>query len=153
MARFLCTIETAPSRRRSTSEGTVRLGAVCAEQLKRRARRRAQFSPRTQHAFTQHEWRVHHPQQTRFGITRARNKVRFCFSALGLAAHESCLQDRQHGAGSQNESCTVLSIRVNRQHGAGFTCLGPAGLVVFCTHRINTSPDLEHREREILHSW
>jgi len=124
MAGILCTIETGsvsrPERRGSTSEGTVRLGAVCAEPLKRRARRRAQFSPRTQHAFTQHEWRIHHPQQTRFGITRARNKQSFCFAALGLAALESCWQDPQHGAGSQNESsarsCYVVPVRISSQH-------------------------------------
>ena len=124
LARFLCTIETGsvskPDRRGSTREGTVRLGAVCPEELKRRARRRAQFSPRTQHAFTQHEWRIHHPQQTTVGITRARNKLRFCFSALGLAVHESCQQDPQHGAGSQNESsgraCYVVPVRSSSQH-------------------------------------
>jgi hypothetical protein len=61
--------------RGSRSECTVRLGAVCAEELKLRARERAQCAPRTRHAFTEQEWRIHHPQQTRFGITRARNKA------------------------------------------------------------------------------
>ena len=66
----------------------MRLGAVCAEELKRRARQRAQCAPRTRHAFTEQEWRIHHPQQTRFGITRARNKQRFCFSARSGCARE-----------------------------------------------------------------
>ena len=96
LARFLCTIETGsvskPDRRGSTSEGTVRLGAVCAEPLKRRARRRAQFSPRTQHAFTQHEWRIHHHHGWHHQSTAQGSG---CFSALGLAGHESCQQDPQ----------------------------------------------------------
>ena len=142
LARFLCTIETGsvskPDRRGSTSEGTVRLGAVCAEQLKRRARRRAQFSPRTQHAFTQHEWRVHHPQQTRFGITRARNKVRFCFSALGLAAHESCQQPTCPSVSALVQRMLVNCALDARLGAYQAVCVDIAGLVVFFTHGINT---------------
>jgi hypothetical protein len=63
---------------------------------------------------------------------------RFCFSALGLAAHESCQQPT-----CPSVSALVQRVLVNYAFDARVgvyqaVCVDIAGLVVFYTHGINT---------------
>ena len=91
----------------------MRLGADCAEELKLRARERAQCAPRTRHAFTEQEWRIHHPKQTRFGITRSRNKAVLVFQ----------LQVWLRTRAARRMHSTVQDHRMNRWQGHTTLCL------------------------------
>ena len=132
----------------------MRLGADCAEELKLRARERAQCAPRTRHAFTEQEWRIHHPQQTRFGITRARNKVRCVLWARWLRGH---VRKQWRGRWGDNSITTVPASLVRQclvhrgsanANATAALCDGAMQHVATC--RFVWGPDKMHRRHAEL---
>jgi hypothetical protein len=64
--------------------------------------------------------------------------VRFCFSALGLAAHESCQQPTCPSVSALVQRMMVNCALDARLGAYQAVCVDIAGLVVFFTHCINT---------------